>query len=214
MKPFKTHVGLPAPLMMANIDTDAIMPKQFLKSIKRTGYGDFIFDEWRYLDKGESGMDCSKRRKNPDFSLNQPRYQGASILVTGENFGCGSSREHAPWGLLEYGFKVIIAPSFADIFYNNSIKNGILPITLKSQDIEALVQDIQAHEGDTLAIDLDNQTVVGHQTFSFDIEPQVKKKLLSGLDDIAETLLLADKIATFEAEYKKKYDWLFDRGIG
>lgn len=212
MKPFKTHTGLVVPLLKANVDTDAIMPKQFLKSIKRTGYGDNVFDEWRYMDHGEPGMDCSKRIKNPDFPLNFERYQGASVLLAGPNFGCGSSREHAPWGLAEYGFKVIIAPSFADIFYNNCTKNGVLPVCLSQAEVEAIAADIEQNPGFNITVDLPAQQVIaGDKTYSFEIGQQIKTRLLDGLDDIALTLKNADKIKAFEANYQLEKPWLHNR---
>lgn len=208
MTPIKQHKGLAVPLMMANIDTDAIMPKQFLKSIKRTGYGDFIFDHWRYEDEGSPGMDCSKRPKIKDFALNLPRYYGASILVTGDNFGCGSSREHAPWGLKEFGFKVIIAPSFADIFYNNCTKNGLLPIRLASEEVDKLAEFIEKHEGAQIEVDLQAQTVTADKQYTFDIEPGIKTRLLEGLDDIAVTLKDEQLIRAFETQYIESHPWL------
>jgi 3-isopropylmalate/(R)-2-methylmalate dehydratase small subunit len=212
MKSFTQHEGLVVPLLKANIDTDAIMPKQFLKSIKRTGYGDNVFDEWRYLDHGEPGLDCSKRPLNPDFPLNKTRYKGASILVTGPNFGCGSSREHAPWGLAEYGFRVIIAPSFADIFYNNCTKNGILPICLDQNQIDQLETKIEMTPGFKLTVDLSEQTIeLNGMSISFDINSQIKNRLLEGLDDIAITLAQTDVIKEFEAQDSNKRPWLKGR---
>ena len=204
MQAFTTIHSIAAPLDRANIDTDAIIPKQFLKSIKRSGFGPNLFDEWRYLDHGEVGMDNSKRPLNPDFVLNNPKYTGAQILLARENFGCGSSREHAPWALEDFGFKVIIAPSFADIFYNNCFKNGILPIIL-SHDI---VNDLFAHEGG-IVVDLESQSVTTTEnTYSFEVDAERKRRLLNGLDDIALTLQYEDEIRHFEVEYFKQYPWL------
>ena len=204
MQAFTTIHSIAAPLDRANIDTDAIIPKQFLKSIKRSGFGPNLFDEWRYLDHGEVGMDNSKRPLNPDFVLNNPKYTGAQILLARENFGCGSSREHAPWALEDFGFKVIIAPSFADIFYNNCFKNGILPIIL-SHDI---VNDLFAHEGG-IVVDLESQSVTTTEnTYSFKVDAERKRRLLNGLDDIALTLQYEDEIRHFEVEYFKQYPWL------
>lgn len=215
MEIFKRHTGFVVPLNRANVDTDAIMPKQFLKSIKRTGFADFIFDEWRYLDRGEPGMDCRKRPKNMDFVLNQPQYQGASILLTQGNFGCGSSREHAPWGLYEYGFRVIIAPSFADIFANNCSKNGLLLITLSDEIIQALFFAVEASGAYRLTVDLETQTIETHtppEKIRFEIDPSVKTRLLEGLDEIAFTLKRSDKIKQYEANRRLERPWLFERG--
>ena len=214
MEKFVVHTGIVAPLDRENVDTDAIIPKQFLKSIKRTGFGPNLFDEWRYLDHGEPGQDCSKRPLNPDFVLNQPRYQGASILLARQNFGCGSSREHAPWALQQYGFRAIIAPSFADIFFNNCFKNGLLPIVLTASEVDRLFNETQAFNGFQLTIDLEQQvvrTVDGAQSFSFDIAPFRKYCLLNGFDDIALTLRHADAIRRFEAERLAKQPWLNNR---
>src|SRR5476649_1869601 len=201
MDKFTLYEGLVAPLDRANVDTDAIIPKQFLKSIHRTGFGPNLFDEWRYLDHGEPGMDNSRRPLNPDFVLNQPRYQGASILLTRKNFGCGSSREHAPWALDQYGFRAIIAPSYADIFYNNCFKNGILPVTLPQEAVDKLMQTAQA--GQKVAVDLAGQTVkAGNHSFSFDIDPFRKHCLINGLDDIGLTMEKLDAIGTFETKQK------------
>lgn len=211
MKPFTQHSGLVAPLDRANVDTDQIIPKQFLKSIKRTGFGPNLFDEWRYLDEGYPGQDSSKRPLNPDFVLNQPRYQGASVLLARKNFGCGSSREHAPWALEEHGFRAILAPSFADIFFNNSFKNGLLPIVLDEKDIDELFVQAEQNEGYQLTIDLAAQTVTcpdGVQ-YSFEIDEFRKHCLLNGLDDIGLTLQDADAIASFEAKHKASQPWLF-----
>lgn len=211
MKSFQYLRALVAPLDRSNIDTDAIIPKQFLKSIKRTGFGPFLFDEWRYLDHGEPDMDCSNRPINPDFILNQPRYAGAQILLTRSNFGCGSSREHAPWALLDYGFRVIIAPSFADIFYNNCFKNGILPIVLPTETVDQLFQEIDANPGYRLEVDLNNQkvTTVAGTSFSFEIDPFRKHCLLNGLDDIALTLEKISGIRAFEEQHRQRAPWLF-----
>ncbi len=211
MQAFTQLKGLVAPLDRANVDTDAIIPKQFLKSIKRSGFGPNAFDEWRYLDRGEPGMDNSKRPLNPDFVLNQARYQGASVLLTRENFGCGSSREHAPWALGDYGFKAIIAPSFADIFFNNCFKNGMLPIVLGADIVDALFKQVLAHEGYQLDIDLSAQTVTtpAGQSYHFDVDPFRKHCLLNGLDDIGLTMQQQDKIKAFEAKHRQAQPWLF-----
>lgn len=212
MDAFTTLGGaLVAPLDRVNVDTDAIIPKQFLKSIKRTGFGPNLFDEWRYLDHGEPGMDNSRRPLNPDFVLNQPRYQGAQILLTRANFGCGSSREHAPWALFDYGFRALIAPSYADIFYNNCFKNGLLPIVLDAADVEQLFQAVAATPGYTLTIDLAAQTVTtpDARTLTFDIDAFRKYRLLHGLDDIGLTLQHADAIRAYEARRKQEAPWLF-----
>jgi 3-isopropylmalate/(R)-2-methylmalate dehydratase small subunit len=210
MQPFRTLTGLVAPLDRANVDTDAIIPKQFLKSIKRSGFGPNLFDAWRYLDHGEPGMD-SKRLPNPDFVLNQPRYQGAQILLARRNFGCGSSREHAPWALGDYGFRAIVAPSYADIFFNNCYKNGLLPIVLPESQVDRLFAAASAFPGFKLVIDLDAQTVAtpdGAITYSFEVEPFRKHCLLQGLDDIALTLAHADAIRAFEARRHGEQPWL------
>jgi 3-isopropylmalate/(R)-2-methylmalate dehydratase small subunit len=212
MEKFIRHEGLAAPLDRANVDTDAIIPKQFLKSIKRTGFGVNLFDAWRYLDHGEPGMDPSTRKPNPDFVLNQPRYRGATILLARKNFGCGSSREHAPWALSDYGFRAIIAPSFADIFFNNSFKNGLLPIVLPEAQVDRLFHDVAAFPGFRLVIDLAAQTVAypdGSQSFGFDVDPFRKHCLLNGLDDIGLTLQHVDEIRAFEAKRKTEQPWLF-----
>lgn len=213
MKSFTQLNALVAPLDRNNVDTDAIIPKQFLKSIKRSGFGVNCFDEWRYLDHGEPGMDNSKRPLNPDFSLNLPRYQGAQILLTRKNFGCGSSREHAPWALDDYGFRAIIAPSFADIFFNNCYKNGLLPIVLSEAIVEQLFQETQAQEGYRLTIDLTQQSVQtpSGETFHFDITEHRKHCLLNGLDEIGLTLQHADEIKAFEAQHKNQQPWLFQQ---
>ncbi|MDO4248836.1 MAG: 3-isopropylmalate dehydratase small subunit [Neisseria sp.] len=213
MKAFTQITALVAPLDRANVDTDAIIPKQFLKSIKRSGFGPNAFDEWRYLDHGEPGMDNSKRPINPDFSLNQPRYQGAQILLTRKNFGCGSSREHAPWALDDYGFRAVIAPSFADIFFNNCYKNGLLPIVLSEEAVDQLFKEVEANEGYQLSIDLDKQTLTtpSGQTFNFDITEHRKHCLLNGLDEIGLTLQHADEIKAFEEKRKAAQPWLFNQ---
>ena len=211
MNKFIVHDGLVAPLDRANVDTDAIIPKQFLKSIKRSGFGPNLFDEWRYLDHGEPGMDNSKRPLNPDFVLNQPRYQGASLLLARKNFGCGSSREHAPWALDQYGFRAVIAPSFADIFFNNCYNNGLLPIVLTEQQIDRLFDEVKAFPGFRLIIDLEKQivsTANGSQTYPFEIGEFRKYCLLNGLDDIALTLRQADKIRAFEERHLYDQPWL------
>ncbi len=211
MKPLTIHEGLVAPMDRANVDTDAIIPKQFLKSIKRTGFGPNLFDAWRYLDEGQPGMDHSKRPLNPDFVLNQARYQGASVLIARRNFGCGSSREHAPWALDGYGFRVVIAPSYADIFYNNCFKNGVLPIVLSEDDLELLFQKTAAQEGFRLVVDLQAQTVkTTDGTFerSFEVDPFRKYCLLNGLDDIGLTLQKADLIKAYEAKRLADKPWL------
>ncbi|EHK72860.1 isopropylmalate isomerase small subunit [Pseudomonas psychrotolerans L19] len=211
MQAFIQHTGLVAPLDRANVDTDQIIPKQFLKSIKRTGFGPNLFDEWRYLDVGQPGQDHSKRPLNPDFVLNQPRYQGASILLARENFGCGSSREHAPWALDGYGFRSVIAPSFADIFFNNSFKNGLLPIILSDADVDELFRQVEASEGYHLVVDLESQTVRRPDgvALSFEIDAFRKHCLLNGLDDIGLTLQDADAIASFEDRYRQSSPWMF-----
>jgi len=211
MQAFTRLNGLVAPLDRTNVDTDAIIPKQFLKSIRRTGFGPNLFDEWRYLDHGEPGADCSQRPLNPDFSLNQQRYRGAEILLTRDNFGCGSSREHAPWALADYGFRVIIAPSFADIFANNCSKNGILPVVLTSEQVEQLFREVKAAPGYRLNVDLAQQTVTtpGGETYTFEIDPFRRQCLLEGLDDISLTLQHVDEIAAYETRRKQEAPWLF-----
>src|ERR1700712_453688 len=210
MEKFTVHSGLVAPLDRANVDTDAIIPKQFLKSIKRSGFGPNAFDEWRYLDVGQPGQDNSQRPLNPDFVLNQPRYQGASILLTRENFGCGSSREHAPWALDQYGFRSVIAPSFADIFFNNCFKNGLLPIVLPEAKVAQLFDEVLAFPGYQLTIDLERQGIVKTQgeEIPFDVQPFRKYCLLNGFDDIGLTLLKKDKIKAFEAQRLAQKPWL------
>jgi 3-isopropylmalate/(R)-2-methylmalate dehydratase small subunit len=211
MEPFRTLTGLVAPLDRANVDTDAIIPKQFLKSIKRSGFGENLFDAWRYLDHGEPGMSPAARRKNPDFVLNEARYQGAQILLARRNFGCGSSREHAPWALADYGFRALIAPSYADIFFNNCYKNGLLPILLSENQVDALFAAVKAFPGFRLTVDLEQQTVTvpdGSTMFSFEVEPFRKHRLLNGLDDIGLTLQHADEIRAFEAKRLTDQPWL------
>ena len=210
MDKFTIYKGLVAPLNRENVDTDAIIPKQFLKSIQKTGFGQNLFDAWRYLDHGEPGQDCSSRPLNPDFVLNQSRYEQAGILLARKNFGCGSSREHAPWALSQYGFRAIIAPSFADIFFNNCYKNGLLPIVLSEQVVDRLINETLAFNGYQLTIDLEKQEVVtpDNQTYTFDITPFRKYCLLNGLDDIGLTLRHADKIKAYEAERILRMPWL------
>ena len=211
MQKFTLLDGLVVPLDRANVDTDAIIPKQFLKSIKRSGFGPNAFDEWRYLDHGEPGMDNSKRMLNPDFVLNQPRYQGAQILLARENFGCGSSREHAPWALEDYGFRAIIAPSFADIFFNNCFKNGLLPIRLAAEQVDVLFKAVEATPGYRLKIDLERQSITAPDgtVYPFEVEAFRKHCLLNGLDDIGLTLQHVDEIAAFEAKHRATQPWLF-----
>lgn len=211
MEKFTTLTGIVAPMDRSNVDTDAIIPKQFLKSIKRSGFGPNLFDEWRYLDHGEPGMDNSKRPVNPDFVLNQPRYHGASILIARDNFGCGSSREHAPWALQDYGFRVIIAPSFADIFFNNCFKNGVLPIVLDAQEVDALFKAVASEEGYQLTVDLEAQTITtpDGKTISFDVDAFRKHCLLNGLDDIGLTLQHEDDIRAYEKRRAQEAPWLF-----
>ncbi|MEC9019778.1 MAG: 3-isopropylmalate dehydratase small subunit [Pseudomonadota bacterium] len=211
MKKFERFEGVVAPLDRANVDTDLIIPKQFLKSIKRTGFGVNLFDELRYLDEGQPGQDCSKRPLNPDFVLNQPRYQGAEVLLARRNFGCGSSREHAPWALEDFGFKVVIAPSFADIFYNNAFKNGILLITLAEEEVDRLFAEVEANEGYQLDVDLEHQRVItpSGEILEFDVDAFRKHCLLNGLDDIGITLQDEDAIRSFEEKHRQQRPWLF-----
>jgi 3-isopropylmalate/(R)-2-methylmalate dehydratase small subunit len=213
MEKFTQYQGLVAPLDRENVDTDAIIPKQFLKSIKKTGFGQNLFDEWRYLDHGEPGQDCSARPLNPDFILNQPRYKNAGILLARKNFGCGSSREHAPWALGQYGFRAVIAPSFADIFFNNCYKNGLLPIVLTEQQVDHLFNETLAFNGYQLTIDLETQEVIApdNRRHSFEIDGFRKYCLLNGLDDIGLTLKNADKIKAYEAERVLRMPWLATR---
>ena len=211
MEKFMTITGLVAPLDRANIDTDAIIPKQFLKSIKRTGFGPYLFDEWRYLDHGEPGMDCSNRPLNKEFILNQSRYKGAQILLSRDNFGCGSSREHAPWALLDFGIKVLIAPSFADIFYNNCFKNGILPITLNSEQVDQLFTEVNQTSGYELEVNLTEQTLStpSAENIHFDVDSFRKHCLLNGLDDIGLTLEKVGQIHAYEEQRQQEVPWLF-----
>jgi len=213
MQPFRIHKGKVAPIDRENVDTDAIIPKQFLKSIKKSGFGPNLFDAWRYLDPGEPGQDPATRKANPDFVLNQPRYQGASVLLARRNFGCGSSREHAPWALDQYGFRALIAPSFADIFYNNCFKNGLLPIQLPEHEVAKLFDAVAAFVGYELMIDLEQQIVIKPDgaNVGFDVQPFRKFCLLGGYDDIGLTLRHADKIRSFEAERLLKKPWLTRR---
>ena len=210
MKPFLTHTGIVAPLDRANVDTDAIIPKQFLKSIKKTGFGPHLFDEWRYLDHGEPGMDLTQRKKNPDFVLNQAQYEKATILIARENFGCGSSREHAPWAIEDYGFRAILAPSFADIFFSNCFKNGLLPIILTAETIDQLFNSIYENKGYSLTIDLENQFVAlpSNEKISFQVDVFRKHCLMNGLDDIGLTMQHSESIKAFEKEYYQKNSWL------
>ena len=210
MEPFRIHRGVVAPIDRENVDTDAIIPKQFLKRITKTGFGPNLFDEWRYLDPGQPGQDPATRKPNPDFVLNQPRYQGASVLLARKNFGCGSSREHAPWAIQQYGFRALIAPSFADIFFNNCFKNGLLPIVLPESTVAKLFDDVLAFPGYELTVDLQRQVVVKPQgeEISFDVQPFRKYCLLNGFDDIGLTLLQSDKIKAFEAQRLATKPWL------
>lgn len=212
MKPFERLRGLAAPMDRANVDTDVIIPKQFLKSIKRSGFGPNLFDELRYLDEGQPDMDNSARPKNPDFPLNFERYQGAEVLLARSNFGCGSSREHAPWALADYGFRAIIAPSFADIFHSNCFKNGLLPIVLGAETVSQLFDEMYATEGYRLDIDLESQMVTtpSGESFQFEVDAFRKECLLKGLDDIGLTLQQADAIKQFETQWRAKSPWLFD----
>ncbi|RLT98624.1 3-isopropylmalate dehydratase small subunit [Ketobacter sp.] len=212
MEKFTPFEGIVAPLDRANVDTDLIIPKQFLKSIKRTGFGPNLFDELRYLDEGQPGQDCSNRPLNPDFVLNKPRYKGASVLLARRNFGCGSSREHAPWALTDFGFRTVLAPSFADIFFNNSFKNGLLPIVLSEEVIDQLFKETQAAEGYRLTVDLASQQIIkpDGSTIAFEVDPFRKHCLLEGLDDIGLTLQDADAIQEYEAKRRQTAPWLFD----
>ncbi|HET9645174.1 MAG TPA: 3-isopropylmalate dehydratase small subunit [Burkholderiaceae bacterium] len=213
MQKFNVHQGVVAPIDRENVDTDAIIPKQFLKSISRSGFGPNLFDEWRYLDHGEPGQDPASRKPNPDFVLNQPRYQGASILLARRNFGCGSSREHAPWAIEQYGFRALIAPSFADIFFNNCFKNGLLPIVLPEHEVSRLFDEVHAFVGYRLTVDLERQVVIKPDgtELSFEVQPFRKYCLLNGLDDIGLTLRHADEINAFEAERLASKPWLAHR---
>ena len=216
MQAFTVHQGLVAPMDRANVDTDAIIPKQFLKSIARSGFGPNLFDEWRYLDKGEPGQDPAVRKPNPDFVLNQPRYQGASVLLCRQNFGCGSSREHAPWALEQYGFRALIAPSYADIFFNNCFKNGLLPIQLPEAVVGRLFDEVAAFPGYRLTIDLPRQVVIkpDGEEIPFEVQAFRKYCLVNGFDDIGLTLRHADKIRAFEAERLAKMPWLAKTQLG
>ncbi len=211
MKAFTVHQGVVAPMDRANIDTDMIIPKHFLKSIKRSGFGPNLFDELRYLDEGQPDADNSGRPLNPDFVLNQPRYSGASVLLARENFGCGSSREHAPWALEDFGFRAIIAPSYADIFYNNSFKNGLLPIVLDEETVDRLFKETEASEGYELTVDLENKTVVtpSGEEIAFEVDDFRRHCLLNGLDDIGLTLQDADEIKAYEEKRRASSPWLF-----
>ena len=211
MKAFTQHRGLVGPMDRANVDTDMIIPKQFLKSIKRSGFGPNLFDELRYLDHGEPGQDCTDRPLNPDFALNKQRYHGASILLARKNFGCGSSREHAPWALEDYGFNVVIAPSYADIFYNNCFKNGVLPVILTEDEVDILFLELEATEGYELYVNLASQTVTSDsgQVFNFSLDQFRKQCLLTGLDEIGLTLIQADKIRQYEVEREKAHPWVY-----
>ena len=210
MEKFKILNSKVAYLDRSNVDTDAIIPKQFLKSIQRSGFGPYLFDEWRYLDHGEPGMDCSNRPLNKDFILNESRFQGAEILLTRKNFGCGSSREHAPWALLDYGFKVIISPSYADIFYNNCFKNGILPIILNNDLIDQLFIEVEKDVDYALTIDLEKQVIeTPNNSWSFKVDEFKKHCLVNGLDDIGLTLQHVDEIKTFEVQHQQKFPWFY-----
>ncbi|WP_227430021.1 3-isopropylmalate dehydratase small subunit [Psychrobacter sp. I-STPA6b] len=212
MQAYNTQTGIVCPLDRSNVDTDQIIPKQFLKSIKRTGFGVNLFDEWRYLDEGYPGQDNSKRPVNPDFVLNKPQYQGATILLARKNFGCGSSREHAPWALSEYGFRTVIAPSFADIFYNNCFKNGMLPIVLSEEIIDKLFTEVFVNEGYELTTDLERQVVITPDgtEYAFDVDEFRKHCLLNGLDDIGLTLQQSDAIKAYEQKMQQKTPWVFN----
>ena len=212
MEKFTKFEAIVAPLDRANVDTDLIIPKQFLKSIKRSGFGPNLFDELRYLDEGQPGQDCSNRPINPDFVLNQPRYKGAGVLLARRNFGCGSSREHAPWALTDFGFKTVLAPSYADIFFNNSFKNGLLPIVLEEEIIDDLFKAVEANEGYALTVDLENQQIIkpDGSTISFEVDSFRKYCLLEGLDDIGLTLQDADDIKAYETQRRASAPWLFD----
>ncbi|MDE1952426.1 MAG: 3-isopropylmalate dehydratase small subunit [Betaproteobacteria bacterium] len=213
MQVFTIHQGLVVPIDRENVDTDAIIPKQFLKSIRRTGFGPNLFDEWRYLDHGEPGQDPATRKPNPDFVLNQPRYKGASVMLARQNFGCGSSREHAPWAIEQYGVRAVIAPSFADIFFNNSFKAGLLPIALPEQEVAKLFDEVYAFVGYQLIVDLPRQRVIKPDgtELPFDITPFRKHCLVGGLDEIGLTLQKADRIRAFEAERIARMPWLAHR---
>lgn len=211
MEKFTVHTGLVIPLDRSNVDTDAIIPKQYLKSISRTGFGPTLFDDWRYVKAGEPGMDHSRREVKEDFVLNKPRYQGGSILLARENFGCGSSREHAVWALTDYGIRVVIAPSFADIFFNNSFKNGLLPLVLPEENVDSLFKAVENEEGYQLTVDLEKQQVItaNGEAYGFDVDEFRKYCLLNGLDDIGLTLQHADDIKAYEKKRKQEAPWLF-----
>ncbi|MEM7466537.1 MAG: 3-isopropylmalate dehydratase small subunit [Pseudomonadota bacterium] len=211
MEAFTKLTGLVLPIDRPNVDTDAIIPKQFLKSIKRTGFGQYLFDEWRYLDKGEADQDCSNRPINKDFVLNHERYQGAQVLLARDNFGCGSSREHAPWSLFDFGIRALVAPSYADIFYSNSCKNGLVPVALDSKIVDKLFEEVLASPGYELTVDLVEQFVStpSGETFGFDFNPGLRERLINGLDDIGVTLESADAIRAYEAKTKARSPWLF-----
>ena len=212
MEPFVELDALVAPLSRHNVDTDAIIPKQFLKSVDRAGLGKFLFDAWRYEDLGELGMDCAKRPRKKDFVLNQKRYEGAEILLVGENFGCGSSREHAPWALLDYGFRCVIGRSFADIFYNNCVKNGILPVVLPADTMQALFEAVESTPGYRLQVKLAEQVVIADgRQHGFEIEPSIKHNLLEGLDEIEQTLAQAAQIKQYEQRRAEQEPWLFSQ---
>ncbi len=213
MQAYNTQTGIVCPLDRANVDTDQIIPKQFLKSIKRTGFGVNLFDDWRYLDEGYPGQDNSTRPLNPEFVLNQPRYQNAVVLLARKNFGCGSSREHAPWALSEYGFRTVIAPSFADIFYNNCFKNGMLPIILEEAIVDKLMKETLKNEGYELSVDLERQVVIdpNGQEYCFEIDDFRKHCLLNGLDDIGLTLQQSDAISAYEQQMRQKTPWIFNQ---
>jgi 3-isopropylmalate/(R)-2-methylmalate dehydratase small subunit len=215
MQAFTSLEALVAPLDRSDVDTDALIPKQFLKSISRTGFGPFLFDDWRYLDRGDLGQDCSQRALNPEFVLNQPRYAGCQILLTRANFGCGSSREHAVWALAEYGFRIVIASSFADIFYGNCLKNGLLPVVLDASEIDSEFNAVQTIPNYRMQVDLPTQTLVTArgQIFHFDIDPHRKHCLLEGLDDIELTLQAAQQIRFYEQVRRSQEPWLFDSGV-
>lgn len=209
MDKFVTHTGIAVAMNRANVDTDAIIPKQFLKSIKRTGFGEYLFDGWRYLDEGQPGMDCSQRPLNPDFELNQPAFQGGTILLAGPNFGCGSSREHAPWALQQYGFKAIVSSSYADIFFNNCFKNGLLPIVLKEEEMQKLFDAVAAQPGIKATVNLEQQTVsLGSLSFGFQVDSFRRHCLMNGLDDIGLTLEHSELIKTYEAKRLAEQPWL------
>lgn len=211
MEPFTTVNGIVLPIDRPNVDTDAIIPKQFLKSIKRTGFGQYLFDEWRYLDKGEADQDCANRPINKDFVINQERYRGAQILLARDNFGCGSSREHAPWSLFDYGIRALIAPSFADIFYSNSCKNGLVPVTLSADIVDKLFDAVLAEPGYKLTVDLVNQrvTTAAGDSYEFEFNPGLRDRLINGLDDVGVTLESADAIRAYEARRRAEAPWLF-----